>query len=311
VPQNRTARTAVLGVSVRRPAAGHLPTRSSTALRRRAVVGSLVVLALALVTISFREPSSGPAGAIQDAGAAILNPFEVAGSRVARPFRDAYDWFDSLFHARSDANKLRKENEQLRQALIQNDAAVNELAQVKQLLRYREGPSFPKDYDGLAASVIGRPSSAFAQSVVVSVGSCDGVEKDAPVVNARGLIGLVTRTTCHASRVTLLTDESSAVSARDVKTDAAGTVLHAGGAGTTLVLAFVAKEDKVENGDTIVTAGWRTKNLSSLYPKNIAIGKVTSVNQSDTDTYKQVQVQPFADFTSIDAVIVLRRKSAP
>ena len=39
VPRNRTARTAVLGVSVRRPAAGQLPTRSSTALRRRAVVG--------------------------------------------------------------------------------------------------------------------------------------------------------------------------------------------------------------------------------------------------------------------------------
>jgi rod shape-determining protein MreC len=311
VPRNRTARTAVLGVSVRRPAAGQLPTRSSTALRRRAVVGSLVVLSLVLVTISFRDPNGGPAGAIQDAGVAILNPFEVAGSRVARPFRDAYGWFDSLFHARSDAKKLRKENEQLRQQLIQNDFAANELAQVKQLLAFKEGPSFPADYDGLTASVIVRPSSAFAQSVIVSAGSCDGVEKDAPVVTAQGLVGLVTRTACHASRVTLLTDESSAVSALDVKTDAAGVVMHAGGAGSTLVLSFVAKEAKVAVGDTIVTAGWRTKNLSSLYPKGIAIGKVTSVGQSDTDLYKQVQVQPFADFTSIDAVIVLIRKKTP
>ena len=300
----------MLGVSVRRPAAGQLPTRSSTALRRRAVVGGLVVLALVLVTISFRDPSSGPAGAIQNAGIAVLNPFEVAGSRVARPFRDAYGWFDSLFHARSDASRLRKENDQLRQQLSQNDAAVNELRQVKQLLAFKEGPSFPKDYDGVSASVIGRPSSAFAQSVVVSVGSCDGVEKEAPVVTAQGLVGLVTRTACHASKVTLLTDESSAVSALDVKTDAAGTILHAGSAGTTLSLSFVAKEDKVENGDSIVTAGWRTKSLASLYPKGIAIGKVTSVNQSDTDLYKQVQVQPFADFTSIDAVIVLVRKQA-
>ena len=99
------------------------------------------------------------------------------------------------------------------------------------------------------------------------------------------------------------------MSALDVKTDAAGVVMHAGGAGATLVLSFVAKADKVEMGDTIVTAGWRTKNLSSLYPKGIAIGKVTSVGQSDTDLYKQVQVQPFADFTSIDAVLVLVRKS--
>jgi rod shape-determining protein MreC len=311
VPRNRTARTAVLGVSVRRPTAGQLPTRSSTALRRRAVVGVLVVLALVLVTISFREPSSGAAGTIQNAGVAVLNPFEVAGSRVARPFRDAYGWFDSLFHARSDAKKLRQDNEQLRQQVIQNDFAAGELAQLKQLLDFREGPSFPNDYNALTASVLVRPSSAFAQSVVVSAGSCDGVEKDAPVVTGQGLVGLVTRTACHASRVTLLTDESSAVSALDVKTDAAGVVMHSGGAGATLVLSFVAKAAKVEVGDTIVTAGWRTTNLSSLYPKGIAIGKVTSVGQSDTDVYKQVQVQPFADFTSIDAVIVLVRKASP
>jgi rod shape-determining protein MreC len=272
------------------------------------VLGGLVVLALVLVTLSFREPSSGAVGSVQSAGATVLQPFEVAAGRVARPFRDAYAWFDSLFQARSDAKRLRADNVELRQQVIQNDSAANELRQLKRLLAYKEGPAFPRDYDGLAASVTVRPSSAFAQSVVVSVGSCDGVEKNAPVVTAEGLVGLVTRTACHASRVTLLTDESSAVSALDVKTDAAGVVRHAGRAGSTLVLSYVPKEDRVARGDTIVTAGWRTKTLSSLYPKGIAIGKVTSVNQSDTDLYKQVQVEPFADFTSIDAVLVLVRK---
>jgi len=274
------------------------------------VLGSLVVLALVLVTLSFREPSSGAVGSVQSAGATVLQPFEVAAGRVARPFRDAYAWFDSLFQARSDAKKLRAENLDLQQQVIQYDAAKNELAQLKKLFDYKEGPSFPKDYDGLPASVITRPPAAFAQSIVVAVGSCDGVEKDAPVVTAEGLVGLVTRTACHASRVTLLTDESSAVSALDVKTDAAGVVTHAGRAGSTLMLSYVPKEDKVARGDTIVTAGWRTKSLSSIYPKNIAIGKVTSVNQSDTDLYKQVQVEPFADFTSIDAVLVLVRKES-
>lgn len=272
------------------------------------MLGSLVVLALVLVTLSFREPSSGAVGSVQSAGATVLQPFEVAAGRVARPFRDAYGWFDSLFRARSDAKKLRAENLDLQQQVIQYDAATNELAQLKKLFDYKEGPSFPKDYDGLAASVITRPPAAFAQSIVVAVGSCDGVEKDAPVVTAEGLVGLVTRTACHASRVALLTDESSAVSALDVKTDAAGVVTHAGRAGSTLMLSYVPKEDNVARGDTIVTAGWRTKSLSSIYPKNIAIGKVTSVNQSDTDLYKQVQVEPFADFTSIDAVLVLVRK---
>ena len=61
----------------------------------------------------------------------------------------------------------------------------------------------------------------------------------------------------------------------------------------------------VKAGDEVVTAGWRASGLSSLYPKGIPIGKVTSVGQTDTDLYQQVQVDPFADFGSLDAVLVL------
>jgi rod shape-determining protein MreC len=299
----------VLGVNVRRPAPGQSTSRTSTALRRRVVVGVLVVISLVLVTLSFRETSGGPVTTVQNAGAAALRPFEIAATRVARPFHDAYSWFEGLLRARSDQKKLRAENEQLRQLLLQNEFAANELKQLKTLLAFREGPTFPGDYDSIAASVISRPAGAFAQAIVVSAGSADGVEVNAPVVTGDGLIGLVTRVTSHASRVTLLTDQESAVSALDAKTDAAGVVGHSSGVASTLELDRVSKDKLVRVGDTIVTAGWRSAKLSSLYPKGIPIGTVTSVGQADTDLYKQVQVQPFADFSSLDAVIVLVRKT--
>ena len=50
--------------------------------------------------------------------------------------------------------------------------------------------------------------------------------------------------------------------------------------------------------------------LASLYPRGIPIGKVTSVGQADTDLWKQVQVEPFADFDRVDAVLVLVKKDA-
>ena len=60
VPRHRTARTAVLGVNIRRPASGKPPSRTASAFRRRVIVGVLVVLALVLITFSFRKPDSGP-----------------------------------------------------------------------------------------------------------------------------------------------------------------------------------------------------------------------------------------------------------
>jgi len=299
----------VLGVSVRRPAAGRFPSRSTTALRRRVVVGALVVLALVLITFSFRQSEDGPVASAQGAAASALRPFEIAAERVAQPFRDAYAWVDSLFAARSDAKRLKEENDQLRQRVIQNQFAVRENARLRGLLDFRDGPAYPRDYQGLGASVIARPAGAFAQAIVVAVGAKDGVAVNAPVVTEDGLVGLVTRVTSSTARVTLLTDEQLAVSALDVNSNAAGVVRHGRASAATLILDRVPKEAIVEVGDTVVTAGWRSSKLASLYPKGIPIGKVTSVGQTDTDPYKQVQVTPFASLSALDAVLVLVRKA--
>ena len=126
-----------------------------------------------------------------------------------------------------------------------------------------------------------------------------------PVVTADGLVGLVTRVTPDSSRVQLLTDEEAAASAIDLRTGATGIVRHARGTRETLVFDRVGKQDLVRVGNEIVTAGWRAGALSSLFPKGIPIGRVTSVGQTDTDLFQQVQVDPYVDFGSLDAVLVL------
>ena len=310
MPRNRTARSAVLGLAVRRPAPRPFPSRSHSALRRRIVLGILVLLSLALITASFRERSDGPLHDAQGAIASVLQPLEVAVERVARPFRDAYGWTKGLFNARSENEKLRAENEQLKQQVIQNESALQRNVILEDLLDYKRSPAFPADYEGVTAEVIARPSNAFEQTVVVSAGSDDGVVVDAPVVTAAGLVGTVTNVTSGASRVRLLTDESSAVSALDLRTRATGLVEH-GQSGDSLVLNLVSKKEVVKEGDEIITAGWRSGRLASLYPKGIPIGRVTFVGELSTDLYQQVLVVSDVDFSALDSVIVLVSRQAP
>lgn len=271
-------------------------------------MGILVVLALVLITFSFRSPDSGPVASLERGAATVLRPFTIAGERVAQPFQDLYGWADSLLTARSDAKRLRAETEALRQQVIRNQFSANETARLKALLAFRDGPRFPDDYRGVAAAVIARPAGTFAQEVVVATGSNDGVTLDAPVVTADGFLGRVTRVYARSARVTLLSDEQLAVSAIDVRSGATGIVKHGRGSSSTLIFDRVPKKVKVSVGDTIVTAGWRSSRLASLYPRGIPIGRVTSVGQADTDLWKQIQVKPFADFDRVDAVLVLVRK---
>lgn len=268
-------------------------------------MGVLVLASLVLITLSFRSGEDGPLSGVQSAGSTALRPFAVGFERVAQPFRDAYSWADSLLTARSEAERLRAENRELLQRAIQSEFARQENEYLRRLLEYLDSPRFPVDFNPVAAEVIGRPAGAFTQAIVVAAGSSNGVQVNDPVVNADGLVGLVTRVTPDTARVQLLTDEEAAVSAVDLRTSAPGIVLHARGTRETLVLDRVRKRDRIKVGDEIVTAGWRAGVLSSLYPKGIPIGKVTSVGLTDTDLFQQVQVDPFVDFGSLDAVLVL------
>ena len=275
------------------------------------MLGLLVVLALALITVSFREQSGGPLHDAQGAVASALQPVEVAVERVARPFRDAYGWTKGLFDARAEAERLRAENEQLKQEVIQNESTLQQNVVLKRLLDYRDSPAFPADFDGIAAEVLVRPSSAFEQEIVVAAGSGDGVEVNAPVVTAAGFVGTVTSVTEDAARVRLLTDESSAVSAVDLRTGAAG-VVRPGQSGDSLVLDRVSKREFVQVGDEVITAGWRSAGLASLYPKGIPIGRVSFVGRLSTDLWQQVLIRSDVDFSALDAVLVLvSRRPAP
>jgi rod shape-determining protein MreC len=109
----------------------------------------------------------------------------------------------------------------------------------------------------------------------------------------------------RSASVQLLTDQEAAASALVVGTGAQGIVRHARGTRETLVLDRVRKQDVVRRGAEVVTAGWRAGGLSSLYPRGILIGKVTSYRLTDTDLFQQVQIDPFVDFGTLDAVLVL------
>jgi rod shape-determining protein MreC len=300
-------RVAAIGSSAQRAGSSTQSTRATAVVRRRAVLGVLTIVSLALVTVYFRESDGGALHSLQSTGASVLRPFEVGAERVARPFRDGAGWFNGLLHAKSENKKLKEQIDALRQEMILTQSALRENAELKKLLTYLQGPTFPKDYRPVAARVIARAPSQFTQQVVVSAGKNDGVAKHDAVVTGDGLVGEVTKIANNVAQVTLLTDPTSAVSALDIHSNADG-ILQLDQSGSSLILDRVTKDRVVDRGDVIVTSGFRSGDLTSLYPRGIPLGVVSSVSQTDTDIYKKVQVDTYVGFANLEAVIILVRK---
>jgi rod shape-determining protein MreC len=309
MPRNRSGALAALGSSVRRTAPPSYSTRvrppRSSPLARRIVVGAVALASFVLITIYFRESDAGALHEAQSVGASVLRPFEVGADRLARPFRDAYGYASGLFDAKAENTRLRQQVKELRNQAIQNSTASRRVERLGALLRFRDSPSFPHDYTSVAATVMTQATSRFDQQVVVSVGRSDGVRRYAPVVTDDGLVGHVSKVARDTALVTLLTDKESAVAAYDFNTESYGIVRHGEGAGNSLVLDRVPKEEVVRVGDLVVTSGRRFRLLPSIYPRDIAVGTVTSVGQSDIDVDQQIQVKPLVDFSSLDVVLVL------
>lgn len=274
------------------------------------MVGLLVFVSLAMITVYFRESPNGGLHGFQSVGASAMKPFEIAADRIARPFRDAYGWTADLFHAKSENKKLKAEVDVLSQRAIQNATLAQEARELAQILSYKRALTYPEDFSKTAvtASVISNPASAFDQSIVIAAGSSDGIRIHDAVVTKRGLVGQVTKVLSDESRVTLLTDKESAVTSKDFQTGAIGTVRHSQGSEDVLFLDRVSKSKRVSENDLIVTAGKQQGPLSSFYPRGIPIGVVTKVGQTDIDPWQDVQVQPGVDFSSLDVVLVLVSK---
>jgi rod shape-determining protein MreC len=269
------------------------------------VVG-LVLVSLALLTVSYRSSTLDP---VEGYAASALRPFEVAANRVAHPFRDAASWTHGLFRAKARERQLAAENAQLRRRNAALTGALEENADLHKLLRYVRSPSFPKDYDEVGAQVLTSPS-ALDQAVIISAGSNQGVALEDVVITDQGLVGTISKVFATEARVTLITDPTSAVRAVDESNLAAVGILEHGSGGSSLILDRVGKDKKVSYGDTIITAGSPSgSKLASLFPRNIQIGTVSSVGQTDTDIFKNIQVQPFVDLSSLESVIVLIPKS--
>jgi rod shape-determining protein MreC len=269
--------------------------------RRRAVLALLIVGSFVLLTITYGQGSNG----VQRGVSTIFSPVQAVADQALKPARDLVNWFDETFDARGRNSRLHSELETTRREAVEGQAAIAENAELRKLLSLDRSGAIPGGYEEVTARVIARSPSLWFADVTIDAGSNDGVEVDDPVVNGDGLVGRVSAVTGGTAQVTLITDQSSAVSAKVVPPGVQGVLRPNVGDPEDLILDFIDSSKLVGQGQTIVTAGWRSGEIASLFPPNLPIGEITKASILDQEAIQQVHVRPFADLRNLDRIQVL------
>ena len=123
------------------------------------------------------------------------------------------------------------------------------------------------------------------------------------VVSSKGLVGKVTKVASNFAIVQSILNENIAVAVMDQQTREATGVLQGWSDkkdnNMTVVYNLPISSD-VKEGDIIITSG-----LGKIYPKEIPVGTVVSVEEDNVRVMKSAVVEPFVNFNEVEELFVV------
>lgn len=195
---------------------------------------------------------------------------------------------------------LLKKLDELSQDVFSLKNVQDENKRLRALLEFGETIPVKKT----SAQVIGWDASNEFNTIRINKGSNDGVSKNSPVVNSKGLIGIISSTSSNYSDVQTLLDFNYKVDVL-VGENRTHAILEGSGRSNGK-LKYVTNASTINVDDILKTSGF-----SPFYPKGIRVGKVTSVERNEYELTQKVLVEYFVDFSQIEEVVILSKRVEP
>jgi rod shape-determining protein MreC len=212
---------------------------------------------------------------VTDATAPLLE----AAARPVATFNEMRDRGSQLLSVAAENAALREQNERLQswQTVARRLEAENKA--LRTMLSLAPDPAFRF----VTARVIGDQGGAFVRSVLVNVGSRDGLAGGQAALTGQGLAGRVAEAGGHTSRVLLLTDMNSRIPI--LVGESRDRAMLAGDNTNQPRLIYLEPRVELKPGDRVVTSGH-----GGVFPPGLPIGQVASVGEDG------IRVQPFVDW---------------
>jgi rod shape-determining protein MreC len=267
--------------------------------RNRVLLSSSFFLVCSLVLLSVNARHPGRIDPLGRAFLEVMAPFQrVTSQGVARMAR-LWRGYVGLVAVERDNAKLRARLHDLeRHANEQRELELMNHRLKRLLALQRRLPAH-----AVSAEVTGRDASAWFQSLTLNKGEVDGIAPGMPVLAPEGVVGIISKTSPHASRVLLLTDPNSGVDVLVQRTRVRGIVSGLLEKGA--ILKYVKRADDLQVGDRVVTSG-----LDGIFPKGVSVGRITRVSRKDRGLFLYAEVTPSADAAKLEEVVVTEANGA-
>ena len=219
-----------------------------------------------------------------------LAPLEKLADRLLFGARQGWDRYIVLVGVHEENLRLKRENDELRMQVIQQQEAIAEAERIRAMAGFKpSGIGKP-----LIARVIAR-DPARSQTITIDKGRVHGLRPDIAVITPAGVVGRVIQSSNFFSIVQLIIDSQSALGVMLQSTRRQGILKGTGS--PDLDLDYIDDDNDLKEGDMFLTSGG-----DRIYPKGMPVGVITSVG-ARRGLLKVVRVRPSADLGRLEEVM--------
>ncbi|MDD3677340.1 MAG: rod shape-determining protein MreC [Thauera propionica] len=236
---------------------------------------------------------------MRNALSVVTYPLQMAAATPADFVRNASRYFATLIEVQIENADLRRQQLASGERLLRFELLEQENAQLRALLDM----SRRVEVKSIAADILYNAPDPFARKVILDRGTQQGVEPGLAVVDAKGVVGQVTRVHPVQSEVTLLTDRTQSIPVSVVRNGVRG-VLFGTGRGR-LEMRFVLADADIREGDQLVTSG-----LDGVFVPGLPVAVIMAVDR-ETDAFARIEAQPLAAVETSVQVLVIGRTAYP
>ena len=137
--------------------------------------------------------------------------------------------------------------------------------------------------------------------LTLNKGKKDSIQLDQGVINSKGIVGVIDKTSSNYSRAVSILNSTSRVNVKLKNSNHFGSLIWNGKSLNIMQVEDISKFAKVSIGDTLITGGY-----SNIFPEGILVGQVIDFNsQENSDSYK-IELRLFNDISDLDHVFIIK-----
>ena len=156
------------------------------------------------------------------------------------------------------------------------------------------------NYQIIFAEIIAGDITSLYDSVIIDKGEKNNIEKNMPVMTARGIVGITQDVGAYSARVITILNPNCKLGVFVGKNSVRGVMQ---GKGDYCIIKYISAEENIEVGNRVYTS-----EGGGIDPEGIKVGRVFRIDKKTHDIFQIVYVLPYVNIRNLDRVAVIKNK---